>query len=105
MRFGLVAWIFASSSLLGCRGPMGPTGPMGSQGLPGLATLSAAYVGECSASPGETCKCSRGERIMLLEGNAAGNTGFCTVHDQNSDSVKGVCDPVSRGPSHFVCFK
>jgi hypothetical protein len=109
MRFGIIIiGALTCSSLLGCHGPMGPMGPIGAigpQGLPGPSTLSAAYLGECSVSPGQTCKCNKGERIMLLEGNAAGSAGFCTVHNQNSDSVKGVCDPVSQGPSHFVCFK
>ena len=66
---------------------------------------SLEYVGDCTAAPGSTCKCSQGEKYMFLTGNSAGSTGYCEVKNQGTSTVEGSCDGASKAASRFSCFK
>lgn len=90
---------------VGAQGPKGDRGEPGAPGANGLTSLSAAFVGQCTANAGQRCSCPDAQsRVMLLVSSPSGWSGTCSVGRQNTAQVYGTCEN-SSGSAVFACFK
>ena len=61
------------------------------------------YVGVCQATPGTTCKCNNGEKIMVVFTTCP--AGYCAGWNQNKTTVYGQASSGCAGDCWFSCFK